>query len=49
MSRSSVNWKWPKDLDEMFYDNEDIQQKIASPVQLNQGVMEVPELKGKWG
>ena len=47
--RSGINWKRPKVQDEMFYNNEDIKKKIKRPKQLNRGIMEVEELKDRWG
>ena len=45
MTKSGVNWKWPTVEDEMFYENEEIKQKINPPKKLNRGVMVVNELK----
>lgn len=49
MTRSGLNWKCPKDTDEMLYMNEDIKQKINSPKRLKRGILEVTELRARWG
>lgn len=49
MEKSGVNWKWPKQIDEMFYLHADIKQKINQPQEMKRGILVVPEMRDRWG